>query len=157
MVRGQGCALNRINLHALGASVAPKLMNSYVSCGDYIGLLNNASDPPAGTPGRVLGVMLCCERTEIWSQTSRAEGPGSLGPDFGSPAQTCPKPAPEARSGQGHRKSMGFRLFDPGPGSSGGPREGPDSPPWAFPRPPGPRTNQSRHLRHVKELIKHWR
>ena len=56
-----------------------------------------------------------------------------------------------------------FRFFDPGPGGSGGPREAPQSPPWAFPgppgasrRPPGPKTNQSKKPRNLKELTEHW-
>ncbi len=30
-----------------------------------------------------------------------------------------------------------FWLFGPGPGGSGGPREAPEGPPWAFPGPRG--------------------
>ncbi len=51
-----------------------------------------------------------------------------------------------------------FNFLDPGPGGSGGPREGP---PWDFPGPPGasrrpsgPETNQSKKPRNLKELIK---
>ncbi len=53
-----------------------------------------------------------------------------------------------------------FRLFDPGPGPSGGPRKVPLGYPWAFPRhpeasrrPPGPKTNQSQKPRNVSKRI----
>ena len=56
-----------------------------------------------------------------------------------------------------------FRFFGLGPGGSEGPREAPQSPPWAFPgppgasrRPPGPKTNKSKKHRNLKELIKQW-
>ena len=46
----------------------------------------------------------------------------------------------------------------------GGPREAPQSPSWAFPGPPGasrgppgPKTNQSKKLRNLKELTEQWR
>ncbi len=61
------------------------------------------------------------------------------------------------------QRVWGFRFFDPGPGGSGGSREAPQSPPWAFPgppgasrRPPGPKTNQSEKPRNLTELIKQW-
>ena len=54
-------------------------------------------------------------------------------------------------------------FFDPGPGGSGAPREVPEGPPWAFPvppgasrRPPGPKTNQSKKPRNLKELTERW-
>ncbi len=54
--------------------------------------------------------------------------------------------------------------MDPAPGGSGGPREAPLGYPWAFPgppgafrRPPGPKTNESKKLRNVKELTEQWR
>ncbi len=57
-----------------------------------------------------------------------------------------------------------FRFFDPGPGGSGGPREAPQSHPWAFPgppgasrRPPGPKTNPSKKPKNLKELTEQWR
>ncbi len=61
------------------------------------------------------------------------------------------------------QKVWDVRFFDPGPGESGGHREAPQSPPWAFPgpprasrRPPGPKTNQSERPRNLKELIMQW-
>ncbi len=57
-----------------------------------------------------------------------------------------------------------FRFFGPGPRGSGGPREAPEGPPWAFPGPPeasrgrpGPKTNESNKPRILKELIEQWR
>ncbi len=54
-------------------------------------------------------------------------------------------------------------LFEPGPGGSGGPREAPRSPAWAFPgppgasrMPPGPKTNQSKKSRSLAKLIEQW-
>ncbi len=43
-------------------------------------------------------------------------------------------PRPLSRALQ---KVLVFRFFDPGPGGPGGPREAPQSYPWAFPGPPG--------------------
>ncbi len=61
------------------------------------------------------------------------------------------------------RKELVFKLFDLGQGGSGGPRETPQSPPWAFPgrpgasrRSPGPKTNQCKKPRNLKALIKQW-
>ena len=55
---------------------------------------------------------------------------------------------------------MGFRFFDPGPAVSGGPQKVPLGYPWAFPgppeRPPGPKTNQSKKHRNLKEMIEQW-
>ncbi len=54
-------------------------------------------------------------------------------------------------------------IFYPGPGASGGPRKVPLGHPWAFPgppeasrRPPGPKTNQSKKPRYLKELTERW-
>ena len=38
---------------------------------------------------------------------------------------------------RGCKKVLLFRFFDPGPGGTGGTREAPRSPPWAFPGLPG--------------------
>ncbi len=85
--------------------------------------------------------------------------------DFG-PASACfdhdPKLVNCEKAQQ--RKPWVFRFVGPGPGCSGGPREIPQGPPWAFPEspgppqgPPGPSTNQSKTPRNPKVLIKRSR
>ncbi len=58
---------------------------------------------------------------------------------------------------------MGLGFFDPGLGASEGPRKVPLGYPWAFPGPPeasrrspGPKTNQSKKPRNLKELTEQW-
>ncbi len=53
-----------------------------------------------------------------------------------------------------------FRFSDPGPGASGGPRKVPLGYLWAFPgppeasrKPPGPKTNQSKNPRNLKNKL----
>ncbi len=47
-----------------------------------------------------------------------------------------------------------FKLFDPGPGAPGGPRK---VPPLGYPEAPGPKTNQSKKTRNLKELTEQRR
>ncbi len=90
---------------------------------------------------------------------NRPLGPGNEGPRAAITVMNGTRPLSRAL-----QKVWVFRFFDPGPGASGGPRKVSLGYPWAFPgppeasrRPPGPKTDQSKKPRNLKELTERWR